>query len=129
MRVENWNPGPVTAEIEKRAMDRLEKAGEYVAERARQKFPLGAPPPVTGRKSKKPWMPMSKGDLQKSIRVRRLDGDPHLDIRVIAGSREKNGPFYAHMIERGTIKMGARPFMRPALNGAKSEIMKIMENG
>ena len=130
MRIANWNPGPITAEVEKTAMDRLEKAGEFVAARARQKFPLKEPPPPTaGRKSKKPWKPMSKGDLQRSIRVHRLKGDPKLDIRVIAGSRDKGGPFYAHMIEYGTIKLGARPFMRPALNESKAAIMKIMEDG
>lgn len=129
MRVVDWAPERITAEIEKKAMDRLEKAAEYVAARARQYFPLGAPPPVGDRKSKNPWVPMSKGDLQRSIRTSRLKGDPKLDIRVYAGSREKDGPFYAHMIEFGTTKMGARPFLRPALNQSKSAIMGIMENG
>lgn len=129
MRVVNWAPDKITAEVEKRAMDRLEKAGEMVAAKARQKFPLGAPPPVGTRKGKKPWMPMSKGDLLRSIRVRRLKGDPVLNVRVYAGSREKDGPFYAHMIEYGTIKLGARPFLRPAINGSKSAIMDIMEGG
>jgi len=72
---------------------------------------------------------MSKGDLQKSIRVKRLPGDPKLNIRVYAGGRWKGAPFYAHMIEYGTVKMGARPFMRPALNGSKASVMSIMENG
>ncbi len=129
MRVVNWSPEKITTEIEKKAMDRLEKAGELVAVRARQKFPLGAPPPTGNRKSPKPWMPMSKGDLLKSIRVKRLKGDPKLNIRVYAGGRWKGAPFYAHMIEYGTIKLGARPFMRPALNGSKSAVMSIMENG
>ncbi len=129
MRVANWAPEKITAEIEKRAMDRLEKAGELAAAKARQKFPLGAPPPVGTRKSKSAWMPMSKGDLLKSIRVTRLPGDPKLNIRVYAGGRWKGAPFYARMIEYGTIKMGARPFLRPALNQSKAAIMSIMENG
>lgn len=129
MRVVNWAPEKITAEVEKKAMDRLEKAGEVVAAKARQKFPLGAPPPTVSRKSKKPWMPMSKGDLEKSIRVKRLPGDPKLNIRVYAGGRWKGAPFYAHMIEFGTAKMGARPFLRPALNSSKSSIKSIMENG
>ena len=127
MRVENWNPDLASDLITKKAMDRLEKAGELVAARARQKFPLGAPP--SKGKNKKPWKPMSKGALLKSIRVHRLIGDPKLNIYVLAGSRDKGGPFYAHMIERGTIKMGARPFLRPALNESKSEIKNIVENG
>ena len=115
--------------IIKEITTRLEKAGEVVAARARQKFPLGAPPSIIGRKSKKSWIPISKGDLLKSIRTKRLDGDPKLNIRVYAGGRWKGAPFYAHMIEYGTIKMGARPFMRPAINGSKSAVMSIMENG
>lgn len=129
MRVANWYPDKITAEIEKKAMDRLEKAAGYVAEKARQLFPLGEPPPMGNRKSKKPWVPMSKGDLKKSIRTHRIKGDPKLDVRVIAGSREKDGPFYAHMIELGTVKMGKRPFLRPALHKSKETIMRIMENG
>ena len=129
MRVANWYPDVITAEIEKKAMDRLEKAGELVAAKARQKFPLGAPPPAVGRKNKKPWMPMSKGDLKKSIRVKRLPGDPKLNIRVYAGGRWKGAPFYAHMIEFGTIKMGPRPFLRPALHSSKLSIKNIVENG
>lgn len=125
-----WNPiGSITAEIEKRAMDRLAKAGEVVAAKARALFPLGAPPPMPNRKSKEPWKPMSKGDLQKSIRVKRLDGDPKLNIRVYAGGRWKGAPFYAHMIEFGTVKLGARPFLRPALNSSKAAIKNIAENG
>lgn len=131
MRVENWAPDIITTDVEKKAMDRLAKAGELVAAKARQKFPLGAPPPVVGRKNKKPWMPMSKGDLLKSIRVTRLPGDPKLNIRVYAGFRQEGGGgvFYAHMIEWGTVKMGARPFLRPALNSSKGLIMSIVENG
>lgn len=129
MRIKNWNPEIVTEEIEKRAMDRLEKAAENVAVIARRKFPLGAPPPVVGSNKKKPWMPMSKGDLLKSIRVRRLKGDPKLNIRVYAGGRWKGAPFYAHMIEYGTSKMGARPFLRPALHQSRASILDTVENG
>jgi len=129
MRIVNWHPEIITEEIEKRAMDRLEKAAEDAAAIARRNFPLDEPPPVVGRNRKKSWMPMSKGDLLKSVRVRRLKGDPKLNIRVYAGGRWKDAPFYAHMIEYGTAKMGARPFMRRALSQSKQNILNIMENG
>lgn len=129
MRVANWAPEKITAEIEKTAMDRLEKAGEVVAAKARQNFPLKIPPPMANRKSKKPWKPMSRGELLKSIRVVRLKDDAKLNIRVYAGNRMKGGPFYSHMIEFGTVKMGARPFLRPALNESKAQIKQIMESG
>lgn len=111
MRVENWAPDKITAEIEKRAMDRLAKAGEIIAERARQNVPV------------------KSGKLKASIRVTRLKGDPKQNIRVYAGNRLKDGPFYAHMVEYGTVKMRARPFLRPALNASKAEIKSIVENG
>lgn len=111
MRVVNWTPGQVTAEIEKTAMDRLEKAGEVVAARARA------------------GVPVDTGKLKASIRTTRLKGDPKLNIRIYAGSREKGGAFYAHMVEYGTVKMRARPFLRPALNASKPAIMSIVENG
>ena len=110
MKIE-WHPEQITAEIEKRAMDRLERAGESVASKARQKVPV------------------LSGKLRDSIRVTRLNGDPKLNIRVYAGSRQKGGAFYAHMVEYGTVKMPAKPFLRPALNESKGQIKGIVENG
>lgn len=134
MKVE-WHPEEVTAEIEKKAMDRLEMCGDIVAEKAQAKFPLGKPEDLPNRKTKKPWKSMDTGTLRDTIRVVRLYGDPKLDVRVYAGNRVKGGSmkkgaergaFYAHMVEFGTVKMAARPFLRPALNSSKSEIKIIM---
>lgn len=111
MRVENWHPENITTEIENKAMDRLEKAGELVAYRARQNVPV------------------KSGKLRDTIRVVRLKGDPKLNVRVYAGNRIKDGAFYAHMVEYGTVKMSARPFMRNALSAAKGWIKQIVENG
>lgn len=111
MRVEGWAPEKITAEIEKKAMDRLEQAGEVVAGIA------------------KLLCPVNTGKLKETIRVVRLHGDPKLDIRVYAGNRIKGGAFYAHMVEYGTVKMKAKPFMRPALNSAKSKIKIILGAG
>ena len=110
-----WNPtGPITAAIEQKAMDRLEKAAQEVAERARV------------------LVPKDTHALEKSIRVVRLKGDPKLNVRVYAGNRKRRaegGAFYAHMIEYGTVKMKAKPFLRPAFNAVKSKVKNIVENG
>jgi HK97 gp10 family phage protein len=111
MRVSKWNDKEITAEIEKKAMDRLEKAAEGVADLARGKVPV-----LTGK-------------LKDTIRVRRLKGDPKQNVRVYAGNRLKGGAFYAHMVEYRTVKMKAKPFMRPALNQSKAAIKSIVENG
>jgi HK97 gp10 family phage protein len=107
MRVE-WNPEVITAQAEKFIMDRLEVAGEQIAADARQRVPV------------------KSGKLKDSIRVTRLKGDPKLNIRVYAGNRLKDGPFYAHMVEYGTVKMTARPFLRPALNAIKGKLESII---
>jgi len=110
-----WNPiGPITAAIEKKAMDRLETAAGLVAARARM------------------LVPVDKGNLKESIRVTRLKGDPKLNVRVYAGNRKRRaegGAFYAHMIEYGTVKLKAKPFLRPALNAVKGRVKGIVENG
>ena len=120
-----WNPqGPITAEIEKAAMDRLERAGEVVAASARQKVPIGKArdPYKTGKE----WTARKAGALRDSIRVTRLKDDAKQNIRVYAGNKEV---YYARFVEYGTVKMKAKPYLRPALNGAKGQIMAIMEGG
>jgi len=107
MRVD-WHPEEITAEVEKHVMDRLEVAGEQIAAHARQSVPV------------------KSGKLRNSIRVVRLHGDPKLDVRVYAGNRLKDGAFYAHMVEYGTVKMKARPFLRPALNAIKGKLESII---
>ena len=111
MKIKDWVPEQITAEIEKKAMDRLEKAGEVVAAKARRSVPVRS------------------GKLRDTIRVTRLKDDPKLNIRVYAGNRIKGGAFYAHMVEYGTVKMKPRPFLRPALNSSKAEIMAILGAG
>lgn len=129
MRVEGWSPGPITAEIEKKAMDRLAKAGEVVASKARQNVPVGKNRPLY--KGGKAWTARIAGTLKKSIRVTRLKDDPKLNIRVYAGARKSDEltAYYAHMVELGTVNMRARPFLRPALNASKAQIKSIVENG
>jgi HK97 gp10 family phage protein len=113
MRVQGWYPNEkeITEIIEHEAMNRLERAGHLVAESARG------------------LVPVRTGKLKSTIRVVRLKGDPKQNIRVYAGNRQKEGAYYAHMVENGTIKSPARPFLRPALNKNKSGIMGIMERG
>jgi HK97 gp10 family phage protein len=125
MKLINWNPDLASDEITKTMMNRLEKAAELVATRARQNVPVGKdrPPYKTGKE----WTARKAGALKKSIRVVRLKGDPKLNIRVYAGN--SGDVYYAHFVEYGTAKMAAKPFMRPALSASKSDIKTIMENG
>ena len=125
--LKDWAPAWITAKFEKQAMDGLEKACEQIADRARS------------------LCPVDTGTLRDTIRVRRLSGDPFLDVRVYAGSRiagggskkgAERGAFYAHMVEFGTVKWpqsvppktGRRPFLRPALDSVKGNIISIITN-
>jgi HK97 gp10 family phage protein len=119
----SWNPDVITAEIEKEAMDRLEKAAEGIASKARSLVPVGKDVPA----GKGKWSKREAGALRKTIRVVRLKGDPKLNIRVYAGN--KGEVFYARFVEYGTVHMKARPFIRPALNSSKAEILSTVENG
>ena len=125
MRLENWHPEVITAEIEKQAMDRLETAAGYLMGRARQLVPVGQDRP--GTKGGKDWTARKAGALRDTIRVVRLKGDPKQNVRVYAGNTRE--VFYSHFVEYGTVKMKAKPFLRPALNEVKNRIKSILENG
>lgn len=107
MRVSNWKPQRFDGEIMTASMDRLERCAEVIATDARRRVRVRS------------------GDLQKTIRVVRLRGDPKRNVRVYAGSRKS---FQARWGEYGTSKMKAWPFLRPALNASKSKIQDILRS-
>ncbi len=121
-RVGFWNPKVADEQIMHAAMDRLEKVGHLIADKARQKVPIGK----NVRAGAGKWSGREAGALRSSIRVVRLKGDPNLNIRVYAGSTKV---FYARWVEYGTAKMKARPFLRPALNASKAEAQRILDGG
>ena len=98
-------PETVTKEIEKKAMDRLDMAGKYIEIKAKQYCPVGVRVPRHG----KPWTERIPGQLRDSIEKQR--DDRNLTVRVKAGGYM---PFYAYWVETGTVKMSARPYLRPA---------------
>lgn len=106
--LKDWAPAIITAKFEKLAMDGLEKAMEQVADRARN------------------LVPVDTGKLKATIRVRRLKDETVLNVRTYAGNRDKGGAFYAHMVEYGTVKMAKKPFLRPALDSVKGNVISII---
>ena len=123
MKLVNWNPDLASAEVEREIMDGLERVGEKVASAAKQKVPVGVDrkPYGTGKE----WTARRAGALRDSIRVVRLKGDPKMNIRVYAGSEKV---YYGRFVEYGTVKMKARPFLRPSLNQFKPLIAEIIGN-
>ncbi len=61
-------------------------------------------------------VPVDSGNLKKSIGVvkRKSDDKTKIHFSVTPRKGGKNDGFYGHMIEFGTSKMAAQPFMRPA---------------
>jgi HK97 gp10 family phage protein len=86
----------------------LRAAAKPVVEDARRRVPVLAVPDARRR----------AGALKRSIRS--MSPQLRLNEGLIKGgvragaNKKKDDPFYAHMVERGTVKMGARPFLRPA---------------
>jgi HK97 gp10 family phage protein len=125
MRVSNWNPQQYDGQFIAASMARLVKAAEIVAEKARAKVPVGSISRPAG-KSGKYWTERTPGSLKKSIRVVKKHDSTTRNVRIYAGNKKV---FYARLVEFGSIKKGARPFLRPALNGSKAEIKAILEGG
>jgi HK97 gp10 family phage protein len=72
------------------------------------------------RKSKKYGVvTVTPGNLKAAISVvmrkDKTTGDPLVLVRVKQGPKEAHDAWYGRFVEWGTSRMGARPFMRPAL--------------
>ena len=129
MRVSNWNPQKWDGEIMAASMERLRKAAELVADRARGKCPVGTlsrPIYRTGPYAGQPWTARDAGALKRSIRVveKKESGASiagNRNVRVYAGNYLV---YYAKIVE-----YAGKKFLRPALNMSKADIKNILENG
>jgi hypothetical protein len=127
MRVEGFNPNKFDETFENVAVERLVEAAEVVAEKARQKCPVGTvsrPIYKTGPYAGQNWTARDAGRLKKSIRVvqrKSKSGKPltkKKNVRVYGGNYLA---YYAKIVE-----FNQRAFLRPALNGSISEIRSII---
>lgn len=122
MRVSNWRPEAYDKEFISASMDRLRKAAEVIATKARSKCPVGTisrPIYKRGPYAGKSWTARDAGALKKTIRVVEKNGVRN--IRVYAGNFNV---YYASIVE-----FAGKKFLRPALNESKEEIRSILENG
>lgn len=75
---------------------------------------------------------VDSGNLKRSIGIvkRKTKNKKTMKFSVTPRRGGKNDGYYAHMVEFGTSKMSAKPFMRPALENANKcidETKKYME--
>lgn len=105
--------------VRRRQTQIAEQAAEIVAEEARR------------------LVPVLTGELRDSIIVSatRLGGAFKMDMRTDGVVRFYVGPkkggghpdgFYGHMVEFGTINAGPHPFMRPAFDNTRGQVLKFM---
>tara|TARA_R100000005_G_C4946141_1_gene168596 strand:- start:266 stop:727 length:462 start_codon:yes stop_codon:yes gene_type:complete len=73
------------------------------------------------------------GLLKKSVKVfvtgkGRKDGFVTIGVRIPKGQQWEGGAVYGQQVEYGTVKMAAKPFMRPAWSSTKNTVEKEMIN-
>lgn len=145
MRIENWKAKEIFGEIAEAAIKAANEVMDDVVVASKRCCPVGnitregkwksatvAFTPSSGRGRGKPVSFEAQqsstrypGQLRDTIRrVNRRDRPGN--IRVYAGSKAVN---YAHFVERGTVKMRARPFMRPGFQQIKNTVISRIEKG
>lgn len=80
-----------------------------------------------------PRKDVKKGALKEDVRVRARAkikrGAIAMDVVVGKGTKKKKGAYYGPMLEYGTKKMRARPFIRPAFDANKERIFRMVQAG
>lgn len=80
-----------------------------------------------------PRADVPKGAVKKDIRVRarakRKRGVIAIDVVTGKGTTKKAGAYWGPMVEYGTRKMRAQPFIRPAFDANKERIARMVQAG
>lgn len=71
---------------------------------------------------------LKRSIYQKQIREKSNELKQTFYVSVRHGKTDKNtvDAYYAHMVEWGTVKMGARPFLRPAFEARREAAIEAM---
>lgn len=94
----------------------LRASAKPIRDEAVRRAPRRKSPPPRGSSR---YHPAGK-ELYRSIKVRSAGRQPGLDAAI----QVKTGP-HGHLLERGTIHIGAQPFMRPAYDTRKGEAIRV----
>ena len=146
MRIANWNAAGVMAQIGQLAEENANSVMDDVVEKARAACPIGTITregkwsgqravsftPRTGKNkgkrisfiAQRVWLGRQPGDLRSTIR--RVNKAGSGSIRVIAGQYKI---FWAHLVERGSVHWPAHPFLRPAFQAIKGDVLRRIKNG
>jgi HK97 gp10 family phage protein len=98
-----WNADKVKRGISAKAIDGMDRVGQFCAERASANAPV------------------DRGILRSDVTYK---VEPHGEaVETIVGAKRRS--FWAWFVELGTRKMAAQPFLRPAVFGNAAEIMRL----
>jgi hypothetical protein len=143
-RVANWRAKEVFNEVAQVALAEANAVMDDLAEEAKARCPVSPIVrqgkwatnqtvninPKSGKNKGKSitfqarrWLGREPGDLRKTIRKVTKRDRPG-NIRVYAGNTKI---FWAFMVERGTIKTPAQPFLRPALHSAQQRALSRIQ--
>ena len=122
---EKWRTQEVLKEVSNNAQENLKKAGKVVRNEAKRLCPVG----TLAREGGQYWQSRTPGSLKKSIRYSFRKKTK--SVRIIAGNRKV---FYARFVEFGTkytkdIPGSHTPFLQPAMENKKGDVLKIIKNG
>lgn len=107
----------IAVKIEQRIVRKALKAGVRVKQALAVNYAPESDIAYRSPKQKK-WGATSPGNLRKKIIVKSAGKDKESGgVRLYLVAL----PWYSHMIEYGTVKMSAQPFMRPALEQEDAE--------
>lgn len=67
-------------------------------------------------------VPVRTGHLKRSLGI--ASSGRKTNVQALIGPRKKFRAFYAHIVELGSSKMRARPFLRPAFDASKDKVIK-----
>jgi HK97 gp10 family phage protein len=128
----DWFDKELIINVEKTTKRNIRKGCTLVARAARAKCPVGVIErdiAKTGKNAGKPWTARKPGTLKKSIRVRMSKGKK-LSGQVIAGARSSKEltAYYAAIVEHGSSKTPAQPFLRPSLEANWEAVMDGFRN-
>lgn len=129
-------PKELRGEVRKKI---LEQAARPLIEAAKAKAPQSQAEHFDYPKSGGEPVRYYPGNLKKSIRIipYKKSNTVFVGPKIVKkakgkayGRNEKNvNAFYASFVEFGTARMAARPYMRPAFDSSKGQVLKLAKEG
>jgi len=106
--IKEWHPQRVRGMVSGKLVQNMDRAAAFAEKQA------------WARASEKSGL--MKGDIAHEVEVRGNTIEGRIGVK-------RGKAFYAIFIEKGTSKMRARPFLRPAVFGNAAEIVRLIRGG